>query len=143
MLVCRKVRNDVEALLLAEDAGKDRVSKVQRIGSVFFGDLDAGCASEVPREFGQSVLVEVNYNQAARKKPHNGLDEATAYAAGSAYDADGFVLNLCCELFRISVDIGFEHADGTLGDGVGNEFVEDEYKLEDEHKLSVSDYLRI
>ena len=71
----REVGNDVETFLLAEDALKDRVSKIEGVATELLRNIEPLGRAHITNEFCQSVLVEVNDNDRLWLETKYGLDE--------------------------------------------------------------------
>ena len=70
-----EVRNDVKTLFFTEDSSKDRVGKVERIGTVFRRNHKSVSRTQVTRQLGKAIFIKVNYHQFCGPKTENFLDK--------------------------------------------------------------------
>ena len=123
MFVGGEVRNDIEALLLAEDTLEDGIGEVECVTAELLGDEETFRAAHIAHKLREAVLVEIHDDHALGFKTKDRLDEAGTDRAGAANDADLLVLNLLGELHLVRLNVRKEHADGAEGDGGGDEFI--------------------
>ena len=115
MLMGRKVGDDVEAFLLAEDPLEDGIREVERIATELVRNIQAFRAANIAHQFGEAVLVEIDNDDAFRLEAKDCLDETGTYRTGTTDDADSLVLDLLRKLFLVCLDVRSEHAGLTTG----------------------------